>query len=557
MSADGASQLQRPDGAGTAASAVPASVEIYDTTLRDGSQREGLSLTVEDKLRIAVKLDELGVHYIEAGWPGANPKDDEVFARARTELSLTRSRFVAFGATRKAGATCEGDENLRNLAQAGTQTVCMVGKSWDYHVLEALRTSLDEGVAMVADSVAWLKARDLEVLLDAEHFFDGYRRNPGFALRVLQAAHDAGADRLVLCDTNGGTMPWEVERIVAEVRAALPGVGVGGHFHNDAGLAVANALAAVMQGAVQVQGCINGYGERTGNTNLCSVIPSLTLKMGVETVPRECLELLTPVSHYIAELVNLTLDPQSPFVGTSAFTHKAGLHTSAISRASDAYEHCPPALVGNATRFVVSELGGRSTVALKAETLGITLDGQQLAHVVEELKRLEYEGFHYEVADASFEMLLRSAAGFHQTFFRLESFRVLMEKQASGTVATEATIKVWVPGPDAAPDDESTWVRVIESAEGNGPVNALDAALRKAIGRAHPSLGELHLTDYKVRILDSHKGTGAVTRVLLDSTNGSDDWSTMGVSENIIEASWQALAESIVYGLMRAEGVTG
>jgi 2-isopropylmalate synthase len=536
-------ELQRP----LDAPHVPARVEIYDTTLRDGSQREGLSLTVEDKLRIAVRLDQLGVHYIEAGWPGANPKDDEVFARARTELRLERAELVAFGATRKAGASVEGDENLRNLLDAGTGTVCMVAKAWDYHVTEALRTTLDEAVAMVADSVAYLVGRGLTVLLDAEHFFDGYRRNPSFAARVLRAAHEAGAARLVLCDTNGGTMPWEVERIVAEVRSLVPGAGIGGHFHNDTGLAVANALAAVRQGAVQVQGCMNGYGERTGNTNLCAVIPTLALKMGVESVPADRLALLTPVSHFIAELVNLTLDPQQPYVGTSAFTHKAGLHTSAISRASDAYEHTTPSAVGNATRFVVSELAGRSTVQLKADELGIVLDGAQLAAVVDELKRREYEGFHFEVADASFELLLRTAAGWQPTYFRLESFRVLMEKQADGGVATEATIKVWVPGADGREE------RVIATAEGNGPVNALDGALRRAIGQAHPDLAHLHLTDYKVRILDSHKGTGAVTRVLVDTTDGADTWSTMGVHENIIEASWQALVDSIVTGLLRAE----
>jgi len=537
------SQLQRPFDAPHA----PSRVEIYDTTLRDGSQREGLSLTVEDKLRIAEQLDHLGVDYIEAGWPGANPKDDEVFARARTELKLERAEFVAFGATRKAGAAAEGDENLRNLLDSGTRTVCMVAKSWDYHVTEALRTSLDEAVAMVADSVAYLVGRGLTVLLDAEHFFDGYRRNADFATRVLRAAHEAGAARLVLCDTNGGTMPWEVERIVAEVRELLPGAGLGGHFHNDTGLAVANALAAVRQGAVQVQGCMNGYGERTGNTNLCAVIPNLALKMGVETVPADRLARLTPVSHFIAELVNLTLDPQQPYVGTSAFTHKAGLHTSAISRASDAYEHTTPEAVGNATRFVVSELAGRSTVQLKADELGIALDGAQLATVVDELKRREYEGFHFEVADASFELLLRTASGWQPAYFRLESFRVLMEKQADGGVATEATIKVWVPGPDGAEE------RVIATAEGNGPVNALDGALRRAIGQAHPDLAHLHLTDYKVRILDSHKGTGAVTRVLIDTTDGTDTWSTMGVHENIIEASWQALVDSIVTGLLHHE----
>jgi 2-isopropylmalate synthase len=545
--------MSAPEAAATGVAARPERVEIYDTTLRDGSQREGLSLTVEDKLRIAAQLDLLGVHYIEAGWPGANPKDDEVFARARTELRLARSQFVAFGATRKAGGAVEGDVNLRNLLEGGTSTVCMVAKTWDYHVTEALRTTLDEAVAMVADSVAYLTQRDLDVFLDAEHFFDGYRRNPEFALRVLLAGHEAGASRLVLCDTNGGTLPHDVARIVAEVRAALPGAALGGHFHNDAGCAVANALAAVDAGAVQIQGCINGYGERTGNANLCAVIPNLSLKMGIATVPEECLDQLTHTSHFVAELVNVALDPQQPYVGASAFTHKAGLHTSAISRASDAYEHVDPASVGNHTRFVVSELAGRSTVQLRAEELGLTLDATQLADVLETLKRLEYEGWHFEVADASFELLLRAASGWRQGYFELESFRVILDKPADrpGQVVTEATIKAIVTGADGEPS------RRIATAEGNGPVNALDSALRQAIGAAHPALGGIHLTDFKVRVLDTHKGTGAVTRVLIDSTDGDDTWTTMGVSENVIEASWQALSESLVYGLLRAEHSAG
>jgi 2-isopropylmalate synthase len=545
--------MSAPEAAASGAAARPAHVEIYDTTLRDGSQREGLSLTVEDKLRIATQLDALGVHYIEAGWPGANPKDDEVFARARTELHLVRSQFVAFGATRKAGGPVEGDVNLRNLLEGGTSTVCMVAKTWDYHVTEALRTTLDEAVAMVADSVAYLTQRDLDVFLDAEHFFDGYRRNPEFALRVLRAGQEAGASRLVLCDTNGGTLPHDVARIVAEVRAALPEAALGGHFHNDAGCAVANALAAVDAGAVQIQGCINGYGERTGNANLCAVIPNLSLKMGVTTVPEECLGQLTHTSHFVAELVNVALDPQQPYVGASAFTHKAGLHTSAISRASDAYEHVDPASVGNHTRFVVSELAGRSTVQLRAEELGLHLDATQLADVLETLKRLEYEGWHFEVADASFELLLRAASGWRQDYFELESFRVILDKPADrpGEVVTEATIKAVVTGGDGGSS------RRIATAEGNGPVNALDTALRQAIGAAHPALDGIHLTDFKVRVLDTHKGTGAITRVLIDSTDGDDTWTTMGVSENVIEASWQALSESLVYGLLRAEHSAG
>jgi 2-isopropylmalate synthase len=397
-------------------------------------------------------------------------------------------------------------------------------------------------VAVVADSVEFLRNAGVEVFLDAEHFFDGYRNNPEFALRVLRAGHEAGATRLVLCDTNGGTLPHAVERVVAEVREALPDAALGAHFHNDSGCAVANALAAVRRGVVQVQGCINGYGERTGNANLTSIIPNLTLKMGIETVPRERLELLTPVSHHIAELVNLTLDPQSPYVGTSAFAHKAGLHTSAIARARDAYEHVPPDAIGNLTRFVVSEMAGRSTVAMRANELGLELSDATVSDVLERLKNLEHAGYHFEVADASFELLLRTAAGWTQDFFRLESFRVIVEKRADGAVTTEATIKL-----------ETRGERIIATAEGNGPVNALDQALRLAIGQAHPALAGIHLTDYKVRVLDTHKGTGAVTRVLIDSADEERSWTTIGVSDNVIEASWQALSDSIVHGLLSAE----
>jgi 2-isopropylmalate synthase len=521
---------------------LPEAVEIYDTTLRDGSQLEGISLTVDDKLRIAEQLDYLGVHYIEGGWPGANPKDDEFFQRAPTELQLDTSALVAFGSTRRPKGKTDDDETLRHLVKANTGTVCIVGKCWDYHVLEALRTSLDEGVAMVADSVEFLRAAGLEVMYDAEHFFDGYKRNPEFSLRVLEAAAQRGASTLVLCDTNGGALPHEVEKAVREVTAHFrDDVKVGVHLHDDAGCGVANALAGVRGGATQVQGTINGYGERTGNCNLTTIIPNLTLKMGVRTLPEERLERLTPVSHHIAELVNVTMNPQQPYVGTSAFAHKAGLHVSAIVRRPDAYEHVSPESVGNGTRFVVSELAGKSTLELKARELGLDLEGRTLIEVVETLKALEHRGFHFEAADGSLELLMRRAGGWEQDFFRLESFRVTVDHRADGAFTTEATIKVHIAGE-----------RVISTAEGNGPVNALDAALRQAIGSRFPDLQSLHLTDYKVRVLDTQKGTGAVTRVLLDSTDGDRSWSTIGVSENIIEASWQALVDSIVYGLLHA-----
>jgi 2-isopropylmalate synthase len=529
---------------------LPASVEIYDTTLRDGSQLEGISLTADDKLRIAQQLDWLGVTYIEGGWPGSNPKDDEFFERARSELELTHAKLVAFGSTRRVKGRVDEDATLANLVAAGTSTVCIVGKCWDYHVTEALRTTLDEGVAMVADSVEYLKGHGLEVLYDAEHFFDGYRHNPEFSLRVLEAAATAGADCLVLCDTNGGSLPHQVEETVASVVDYLD-CQIGVHLHNDTGCGVANAMAGVLGGAGHVQGTINGYGERTGNCNLVPIIANLSLKMGVETIPEDRLDRLTQVANHVAELVNFAPDPQQPYVGTSAFAHKAGLHTSAIARRPDAYEHVDPDVVGNSTRFVVSEMAGRSTVEMKATELGLDLDGKALGDIVDTLKRLEHEGYHFEVADASLELLMRGAAGWQQDFFRLESFKALVEHRSGDNarawndvavdMETEATVKLWV-------GDE----RIVATGEGNGPVNALHQALAHAIGDVYPAFGRIQLTDYKVRVLDTAKGTGAVTRVLVDSTDGERTWTTIGVSENIVEASWQALIDSIVYGLLHS-----
>ncbi len=517
---------------------LPAAVDIFDTTLRDGSQQEGLSLTVDDKLRVAEQLDHLGVTFIEGGWPGANPKDAEFFARAPKELALGHATLVAFGSTRRADVRAEDDETLRHLVNAQTEAVCIVAKSSEVHVVDALRTTLDEAVAMVADSVAFLRANDLRVFLDAEHFFDGYKANPEFTLRILQAAEEAGAETLVLCDTNGGTLPYEVERIVETVLGRFE-TQVGVHFHNDSGCAVANSLAGVAMGATHVQGCVNGYGERAGNADLSAVVPDLSLKLRVSTIPDERLPLLTPVSHHIAELVNIAPDPQQPFVGSSVFAHKAGLHTSAIARRSDAYEHIQPDLVGNGTRFVVSELAGRSTLVMKAAELGLELDSQAMTSVLDSLKQLEYEGYHFEVADGSLELLLRNATGWDQSFFELESYRVIADEGIHQS--TEATVKVRV-GED----------RIVATAEGNGPVNALDAAVRAAIGSRFPALAGVHLVDYRVRVLDSAKGTGSVTRVLIDSTDGDRTWTTIGVSENIIAASWQALSDSIVYGLLHA-----
>jgi 2-isopropylmalate synthase len=520
---------------------LPAAVDIYDTTLRDGSQQEGLSLTVDDKLRVASQLDHLGVAYIEGGWPGANPKDEEFFQRAPSELTLSTATLVAFGSTRRPRSQADTDETLRHLVKANTSTVCIVAKSWDRHVTEALRTDLDEAVAMAYDSVEFLRHAGLRVFFDAEHFFDGYKSNPELALRVLRAAEEAGAETLVLCDTNGGTLPHEVEEIVDTVRP-LVSAQIGLHFHNDGGCAVANTLAGVRMGATHVQGCINGYGERTGNADLCAAIPDLTVKMGVRSIEPERLERLTPVAHHIAELVNIAPNPQQPYVGQSAFAHKAGLHTSAIARGRDLYEHVPPETVGNGTRFLVSELSGRSTVQLKAEQLGLDLDAVALADILARLKELEYRGYHFEVADGSLELLMRAATGWQQSFFRLESYRCIVEQREDGRTVAEATVKVHV-------GDQ----RMVATAEGHGPVNALDAAVRQAIGPHYPALADVHLTDYKVRVLDTSDGTGAVTRVLIDSTDGERTWSTIGVSENIIEASWQALSDAIVYGLLETE----
>jgi 2-isopropylmalate synthase len=516
-------------------------IEIFDTTLRDGLQVEGVTATVEDKLRIAEQLDHLGVHYIEGGWPGANPKDIEFFERASRELKLATSTFVAFGSTRRPRGRSDDDPTLRHLLDAGTSAVCIVAKSWDYHVVEALQTSLDEGEAMIADSVRFLTGEGRRVLVDMEHFFDGFKHNPEFAFRALEASIVNGATHVVLCDTNGGSLPHEVESIVSQVKAHVGDeVTIGIHCHDDTGCAVANSMAAVRAGARQVQGTLNGLGERTGNANLTTIIPNLQLKQDYLCLPEGRMERLTVVSHRIAETLNRAVNPQAPYVGSSAFAHKAGLHVSAIKRARDAYEHVNPEAVGNGTRFVVSEMAGRATIQIKAEEIGIDLDGPAVNQVIDDLKRLEHEGYQFEAADASLELLMRRAGGWEQEFFRIESMRVITDEHADGPFSTEATVKVWV-------GDE----RHVHTAEGNGPVNAIDSALRRAVGQAYPQVSKVHLTDYKVRILDGGEATGAVTRVLLTATDGSSDWTTIGVSPNIIEASWRALEESIVYGLLR------
>jgi 2-isopropylmalate synthase len=530
--------------------ALPESVEIFDTTLRDGAQFEGISLTVEDKLRVAEQLDWLGVRWIEGGYPQANPKDEEFFRRAPRDLHLSTAELVAFGSTRRPAGKVDVDPTLAALVGAETSTVCIVGKSWDFHVTEALQTTLDEGVAMVDESVRFLKAAGRRVFFDAEHFFDGYRANPDYALRVVEAAAMAGADCLVLCDTNGGSLPHDVQRVTAEVRAYLDGVDIGIHTQNDSGCAVANSIAAVLGGASQVQGTVNGYGERTGNANLMTVIPNLTLKLGIATLPEGRLDRLTAVSRHVAELVNVPPLPADPFVGVSAFAHKGGLHTSALGRAGGAtYEHVDPASVGNHTRVLVSDLGGRAGMSMKARELGVELDDRAAGALSEELKRLESQGWLFEAADASLELLMRRAAGWDQEFFEVEAYRVSSYHREGPTtpgdeveVTVEATIKLWVDGE-----------RIAAVGEGNGPVNALDRAVRAALDGRYPQLSRIHLTDFKVRVLDGGSATGAVVRVLIDSTDGDNVWTTVGVDTNVIEASWQALVDSLVYGLLHTE----
>jgi 2-isopropylmalate synthase len=534
---------------------LPSSVEIFDTTLRDGAQFEGISLTVEDKLRVAEQLDWLGVRWIEGGYPQANPKDEEFFQRAPSELKLTNAELVAFGSTRRPAGKVDVDPTLAALVGAGTSTVCIVGKSWDFHVTEALRTTLDEGIAMVAESVAFLKAEGLRVFFDAEHFFDGYKANAEFALRVLEAAMVNGADCVVLCDTNGGSLPHEVQHIVSDVVSFVGGAtSVGIHTQNDSGCAVANSVAAVVGGATQVQGTINGYGERTGNANLMTVIPDLTLKLGVATLPEDHLDRLTVVSHRVAELVNLPPHPADPYVGASAFAHKGGLHTSALGRAGGAtYEHIDPSIVGNHTRVLVSDLGGRAGMAMKADEFGVELDDPSVAALSEELKQLEAEGWLFESADASLELRMRRATGWVQDFFEVEEYRVSSFHREGPAmpeggleVSTEATVKLWIDGE-----------RVSAVGEGNGPVNALDAAVRRALNGRFPALDRIHLTDFKVRVVDGGAATGAVVRVLIDSTNGDRVWTTVGVDSNVIEASWQALMDSIQFGLVHADDLAG
>jgi 2-isopropylmalate synthase len=511
---------------------------LYDTTLRDGTQREGMSLSASDKVKIARQLDSLGFHYIEGGWPGSNPKDAEFFQRI-AKVKLRNARVAAFGSTRKAGSRCEDDSNVRALVEAGTPVVTLVGKSSTLHVEKVLETTLSENLEMIADSVAYFKAMGKEVVYDAEHFFDGYRLDPVYTLATVATAAQAGADYVVLCDTNGGALPDFVKGVVQVVRDRIS-APLGIHTHNDGALAVANAMAAVQAGAVQVQGTINGYGERCGNMDLIPLIANLQLKLGYECMPPENLARLTELAHFVAAAANLNPDTHAPYVGRSAFAHKGGIHVAAVSKVAESYQHIEPTLVGNEMRVVVSELSGRGNVRMRAHALGLPLNGNELA-VLQQIKDLENEGYQFEAAEGSFEMLIRRAAPGYDPPFELLDFTVLIEKRGANKVMSQATVKLRVGG------------EVMHTAaEGAGPVNALDRAIRKALVPHYPELGDVRLVDYKVRIVDEHLGTAAKPRVVIESALGEERWSTVGCSENIIAASWQALWDSLELPLLRS-----
>ncbi|GIQ68219.1 citramalate synthase [Xylanibacillus composti] len=514
-------------------------VTIFDTTLRDGTQGEGISLSVEDKLKITLKLDEMGVHYIEGGWPGSNNKDIEFFHRVK-DLKLKHAKITAFGSTRRKLTPPEEDANLKAILDAGVSCATIFGKSWDFHVHKALQTTLEENLAMIYDSVRYLKDNGLEVIYDGEHFFDGYKNNPEYALATIKKAEEAGADWIILCDTNGGTLPHEITDIVKDVKSKV-NVQIGIHAHNDCELGVANSIAAVQAGARQVQGTINGFGERCGNANLCSVIPNLQLKLDYTCISPEQLATLTNVARYVNELANVNMPVNQPFVGTAAFAHKGGIHVSAILRHAKTYEHITPELVGNKQRVLVSELAGQSNLVFKAQELGIDFNANnsETKKIIQDIKDLEHQGYQFEGADASLELLLRQASGQVESVFEVESFKLLVAKTADQPVVSEAIVKLKVHGEE-----------VYMAAEGNGPVNALDNALRKALLQYYPDIQDMHLSDYKVRVLDEKDATAAKVRVLVESTDFQNTWSTVGVSTNVIEASWQALVDSIRYSLI-------
>jgi 2-isopropylmalate synthase len=517
-------------------------VELYDTTLRDGMQGEGMSLSAQEKLRVAHRLDDVGIDLIEAGFPSSNPKELELF-----EL-LGRERFghaelAAFGMTRRRDTAADADPALRVLADCCAPVCTLVGKTWALHLDKVVKVDREENLRMISESVEFLRGAGKRVIYDAEHFFDGYFDDPAYALRCLRVAAEAGAETVVCCDTNGGTLPDAVAGAVAAAVSVLgPAARVGIHCHDDAGCGVANSLAAVREGATQVQGTINGYGERCGNANLTTIIPNLQLKLGLQCVTDAQLSVLTASAHFFDELLNLVPDPNQPYVGRNAFAHKGGMHVAGVSADPATFEHVDPEVVGNRRELLISELSGKGTVHARARDAGLELDEAQAELVVERVKELEHRGYHYEAADGSFELLLRKETGNYEPLFTLEHWRVIVEMGHMGHVETEATIKIWAP---AGPDGE----RFVRTAEGNGPVNALDRALRDAIGELYPHLADIQLENFKVRLIDEHAGTASVTRVLIDATDGEAVWGAIGVSENVIEASWEALVDSLEYGM--------
>ncbi|MFH1856663.1 MAG: citramalate synthase [Candidatus Omnitrophota bacterium] len=520
-------------------------VFLYDTTLRDGEQTEGVSFSVDDKIRVVRELDNLGIHFIEGGWPGSNPKTLEFFNKIK-KYSFKNAKITAFSSTKRHSIKAEDDANLRSLLEAETSVITIFGKSWDFHVRHILKTTLDENLSMVRDTVEFLKSRGRKVFFDAEHFFDGYFSNPEYATEVILTAQKAGADAVVLCETNGGMLFNQVSEVVEKVRPKIK-VSLGIHAHNDSAMGVANSIAAIAAGCDHVQGTINGLGERCGNADLCAIIANLKLKLGIDCISKTDLKKLTEISRFVAEICNLKQQPNQPYVGSSAFAHKAGVHVDAVMKKREAYEHIDPDDVGNTRRFLISELAGKSTVLMKAKSLNLDLskDTPQTRKILDLLQDMEHKGYHFEAADASFEILMHKALGKYKSFFDLESFKLVIEKRVDSKTRepklfSEASIKVRVND-------------IIEHtvAEGDGPINALDNALRKALKDFFPALSEMHLSDFKVRVLDEKAGTAAKVRVLIQSQDKTDSWSTIGVSENIIEASWQALADSVEYKLFK------
>ncbi|HPG41625.1 MAG TPA: citramalate synthase [bacterium] len=522
---------------------MPGRLVLYDTTLRDGSQSEGILFSAEDKIKIAKRLDDFGMDYIEGGWPGSNPKDMQFFTRAM-DIEWKHAKLAAFGSTRRVKAKVTEDENIQLLLAAKTPVVTIFGKTWDLHVTEGLRTTLEINLELIRDSIAYLKDNGKEVIYDAEHFFDGYRDNPDYAILTLQIAEAAGADCLVLCDTNGGTLPWRVKEVIENIQKLFPETKLGIHAHNDGDVAVANSLIALEQGVMHIQGTFNGYGERCGNANLCSIIANAALKMPVQVNKNLKVQELTLLSRYISEMANMPHREEMPFVGNSAFAHKGGIHVSAVRRNRRTYEHIDPTVIGNKQRVLISDQSGQSNILQKAEELGLDLSSSQevVKGIVDKLKEMENLGYQYEGADGSFEILIHKSTGQYRNYFELESARVIVDKHEESSIYSEAVVKVKVNG-----TVEHT------AAEGHGPVDALDCALRKALEHFYPALKDMYLIDYKVRVLDSTEGTAAKVRVYIESQAGDMTWGTVGVSENIIEASWQALVDRITWLLMKKE----